>query len=233
MTVKVIFLDAAGTLIKPVRKVGESYALMAQKYRMDVAPSEISARFHLCFSSAPALAFPGALTRDIPSLERDWWKRLVERIFEPWGRFEGFDDYFSELFAYFAQPGSWALYAEVPETLSVLKQRGISLDVISNFDSRLLRILEGLGASQYLENIFISSRIGHAKPSREIFHAALECHGLSAESALHVGDSAETDFRGAVNAGLKAILLDRDGDDKSEPSLRISNLKELLSVVED
>jgi putative hydrolase of the HAD superfamily len=233
MTTKGVFFDAAGTLIKPVRKVGESYALIAQKYRMDVAPSDMSARFRACFASALPLAFPGAPASDIHALERNWWKRLVERIFEPWGRFEEFDDYFSELFAYFAEPHAWALYPEVTEALSALKQRGVILAVISNFDSRLVHILEGLSVAQYFEDIFVSSRVGHAKPSREIFDAVLNCYRLSAESALHVGDSAANDVRGAVNAGLKGILLDRDGDDESQLAPRISNLKELLPFLDD
>ena len=78
------------------------------------------------------------------------------------------------------------------------------LDVISNFDSRLNGILEGLGVAHRFEHIFISSRAGYAKPAPQIFHAALEQHGLRAGDALHVGDSEESDFRGANDAGLQA-----------------------------
>jgi putative hydrolase of the HAD superfamily len=232
MAIKAVFFDAAGTLIKPVRNVGESYAWIARNHGMDVAPSEISARFRLCFAAAPPLAFPGAAARDIQILERNWWRRLVERIFEPWGPFDGFDDYFAELFSYFAAPGSWALYPEVRETLSALKERPVILSVISNFDSRLVNILEGLGTAPFFADIFISSRVGHAKPAREIFDAALSRHGLAARTALHVGDSSETDVRGAIDAGLRGVLVDRDGHYEPECFPRICSLKELLSFVE-
>ena len=233
MTIRAVFFDAAGTLIKPVRNVGESYARIAHNYGINVAPSEISPRFRLCFAAAPPLAFPGASAGDIQVLERNWWRHLVELIFEPWGRFDGFDEYFSELFSYFAEPESWALYPEVRETLSALKERGVILGVISNFDSRLVNILEGLGTAKYFADIIISSRVGHAKPAREIFDAAVRRHGLAAQAALHVGDSSENDVRGAINAGLKGVLVDRDGDNEPTLSLRISSLKELLSFVED
>ena len=62
--------------------------------------------------------------------------------------------------------------------LKELKEQGLILDVISNFDSRLTGILEGLGVVRYLDRIFVSSRIGYAKPAREIFQA-----GLDAQSA--------------------------------------------------
>jgi putative hydrolase of the HAD superfamily len=81
MAIKAIFFDAAGTLIKPASRVGESYALIAKKYGKNVSTPEISERFRLCFDSAPPLAFPAANETDIENLERDWWRQLVLRVF--------------------------------------------------------------------------------------------------------------------------------------------------------
>jgi putative hydrolase of the HAD superfamily len=233
MTIKAIFFDAAGTLIKPARRVGESYGLFAGKYGMEVSVSEISKRFRICFDSAPPLAFPGATAANIERLERAWWKELVRRVFEPWDGFDRFDDYFSELFTYFAQSEAWTVYPEVTETLSALKERGVILGVISNFDSRLFGILQGLGAAHWFEHIFISSRVGHAKPAREIFYTALARHDLKAAEALHVGDSEENDFQGALNAGLRGVLIDRNGDGPAHPSARIRSLKSVPSLLHD
>ena len=63
--IKAVFFDAAGTLIKPARRVGESYAAIAAKYGKDVSPAELFERFRICFDGAPPLAFPGAATADI------------------------------------------------------------------------------------------------------------------------------------------------------------------------
>lgn len=233
MAIKVIFFDAAGTLIKPARPVGESYAVFARKYGIEVSEAEIAERFRRSFQSAPLLAFPGAPAARIEDLERAWWRELVRYIFEPWQGFQGFDDYFAELFAYFAQPEAWLLYPEVAETLSALERRRLGLSVISNFDSRLIGILEGLGAARWFEHVIVSSRVGFAKPQPGIFNAALERHGLAAEEALHVGDSEEKDFYGATQAGLKAILVDRSK--KTDPGLypRVVSLKEVLSFLHD
>src|SRR5262245_50419440 len=133
MAIRAIFFDAAGTLIQPVRRVGESYALLAKQYGVEISAAEIAARFRSCFHLAPPLAFLNVPAARIDGLEREWWKNLVRRVFEPRDRFQGFDDYFTELFAYFAQPEAWALYPEVTETLQILKSRGLALDVISNF----------------------------------------------------------------------------------------------------
>jgi putative hydrolase of the HAD superfamily len=228
MAIKAVFFDAAGTLIKPARRVGESYVVIAAKYGIDVSPAAISERFRACFDAATPLAFPGAATDQLAALERQWWKQLVRRVFEPWDRFTYFDDYFAELYAYFAQPDAWTLYPEVLDTLAALKERGLILDVISNFDSRLLEILRGVGAALWFDQIFVSSRVGYAKPHREIFHAALNHHGLSAPCAVHVGDSEENDLHGANQAGLKGILIDRGSQTPSATGLRVSSLKEIL-----
>jgi putative hydrolase of the HAD superfamily len=233
MAIKAIFFDAAGTLVKPSRRVGESYAVMARKYGLEAPAAEIAERFRLCFHAAPPLAFPGAPAVEIADLERAWWKALVRRIFEPWDGFQRFDECFAELFAYFAQPGAWLLYPEAEETLSALKRRGMVLGVISNFDSRLIGILEGLGVAHWFEHIFVSSRVGHAKPAPEIFQKALERHNLKAGDALHVGDSEENDLVGATTAGLNGVLVERSGETGSNLSPRIKSLSSILSLLDD
>jgi putative hydrolase of the HAD superfamily len=154
---------------------------------------------------------------------------LVARVFEPWGVFENFDKYFDELFAYFAAPSAWALYPEVLDTLAALRQRGVTLAVISNFDSRLVRILDGLGAGSWFADIFVSSRIGYAKPDRQIFEAALGQHDLAPANAMHVGDSETNDLFGAQNAGLKALLIDRSRPTDGTAPERIASLQEIVT----
>lgn len=231
MAIKAVFFDAVGTLIKPARRVGESYALLAAKYGLNVASSELTERFRCCFDAAPPLAFPGANLSHLGALERDWWRNLVLRVFEPWGRFERFDDYFAELFEYFAGAAAWKLYPEVAATLSALKQRGLVLDVISNFDSRLHRILAGLGVGECFDEVFVSSAVGHAKPDRRIFQAALQKNGLTPGQAAHIGDSETNDIRGATAAGLKAILIDRDAQQSSPGLSRVNSLDEIFSIL--
>jgi putative hydrolase of the HAD superfamily len=233
MTIKAVFFDAAGTLIKPARSVGESYAAIAAKHGKEVSSTNITERFRTCFDAAPRLAFPSATEDTVAALERDWWKSLVAQVFEPWSPFVRFEEYFAELFAYFASPNAWTLYPEVLETLTSLKERDLILDVISNFDSRLVRILDGLGAGAQFENIFVSSRVGYAKPDGRIFNAALSCHGLAPAQALHVGDSEINDLRGANQAGLKGILVERGKTSAAQASDRINSLRSILALLDD
>lgn len=228
-----IFFDAAGTLMRPVRPIGESYAVVAARHGMEVPAAEIAARFRARFGAAPPLAFPGADPKSIQGLEREWWKNLVRRVFDASGPFPRFDDYFDELFAYFARADSWALYPETLPTLRALEDRGLALAVISNFDSRLLDILAGLGVSPRFRSIVISSHAGYAKPAPEIFHHALRASRARAEEALHVGDSPDKDAAAARDAGLFGVLLDRKSRVKRDAFPRVQTLAGLLPLIEN
>lgn len=232
MTIRAVFFDAAGTLIQPTRPVGQSYALIAAKYGKEISVAEISERFRICFEASPPLAFGPAATTPIEQLERRWWKQLVRCVFASAGSFDRFDEYFDELFSYFAQPQAWALYPDVALTLSHLRQRGLILNVVSNFDSRLLGILDGLGAAAWFQDVFISSRIGFAKPARQIFEHVLARQQLAPGDVIHVGDSEAGDLRGADNAGIKALLIDRDSRPPARSPRHITNLTEIVAAVD-
>ncbi len=231
MAITAIFFDAAGTLIKTARPVGESYAIIAKKYGIDVAPAKLTERFRCCFEGSLPLAFPGATGAQLAALEQGWWKDLVLRVFAPWGPFERLDDYFAELFEYFAGAAAWTVYPEVPATLENLTVRGLALNVISNFDSRLHRIFAGLGIADQFNEVFVSSAVGHAKPDPRIFQAALQRHQLNAAQAVHIGDSEINDVGGAQSAGLKAIMVNRSGQHGSVAAPCVSNLTEIFPLV--
>ena len=233
MSIKAVFFDAAGTLITPVRPVGQTYTLLAKNYGVKVSSFEISERFRTCFAASPPLTFGPVSTESIEQLERDWWKKLVHCVFQPLGRFEQFDRFFMELFSYFARPEAWTLYPDVLETLSALQERRLALDVISNFDSRLIDILEGLGMAGCFEEVFISSRVGHAKPERQIFQRALKRHNLAPGEAMHVGDSEENDLYGAANAGLLGVLIDRSASGRPRDYRQIKTLNEIISILDE
>jgi putative hydrolase of the HAD superfamily len=233
---RAVFFDAAGTLFDTREPVGRSYARLARDYGADLPEAEVAERFRHAFGSGPGLAFgPGHAPAELRGLERDWWKRLVARTFEG-AEFTDFDAYFDALFAFFGDPANWRADPEAAATLDRLKDRRIRLGVISNFDHRLYGILDGLGLARYFDTITISSEAGYAKPSPELFTAALDRAAVGAAEALHVGDSERLDLGGALSAGLWAALIDRDaprdGPALAGRSARIPSLASLLKLTQ-
>ena len=209
--IRAAFFDAAGTLFEAREPIGRTYARIARTFGVDASEDAVAAGFRRAFGDAPGLAFGvGHPAGELRRLEREWWRKRVAETFAGIGRFADFDAYFDALFAYFGDPAHWAADDEAAALLLRLKDRGIKLGVISNFDYRLYRILDGLDLTRHFETITISSEAGHAKPRREVFDFALSRAGVNAHEAMHIGDSEHLDFLPAGDVGMAAVLIDRE-----------------------
>ena len=232
---KTIFFDAAGTLFKTRRPVGDFYADVARDFGANVSGKEIAAAFRHSFGSAPGLAFGrGHPASELRRLEREWWRERVAETFNGLHQFEDFDAYFDALFEFFGDPANWIVYDDVFAALEELRGAGLRLGVISNFDARLYRLLEGLGLARFFESVTISSDAGYAKPSPRLFQVALAAMAASADEALHVGDAPHLDVAGAKAAGIEAILIRRLAQGAparpANPNV-VSSFAELVSIV--
>ena len=206
---RTVFFDGAGTLFHTREPAGLSYAKIARRFGLDADERLVTDSFKRAFAAAPGLAFgPGRQPSQLRELERDWWRRVVRETFAKLGQFPDFEAYFEALFAFFADPANWICDPQAQILLAALRESGLGLGVISNFDHRIYRILEALKLRRYFDSITISSEAGYAKPSPEIFRIALERHSVSASQALHVGDSEPLDAVGARAAGIACILID-------------------------
>lgn len=209
---KVIFLDAMGTLFDLKSSVGEIYQRYALKYGVEVAAPAIEAAFITSFKSAPPLAFSGTELAAIKQQEFSWWKQVVTATFtelEVQEKFTDFNSFFSEIYFYFGTKEPWYLFPDTVDSLKLWRDRGITLGVISNFDSRLLEVLNQLDLEQFFTSITISSTAGFAKPEANIFQIALDKHQARSSEALHIGDNPIEDYEGAQQAGLGALWLNR------------------------
>jgi putative hydrolase of the HAD superfamily len=100
-------------------------------------------------------------------------------------------------------------YPDAAPALGVVRSLGLRAAVVSNWDCSLGSVLEDLGLGGLLNVVVTSAQAGAAKPDPAIFVVALQEVQCSAENALFVGDSPETDIAGARSAGLRAVLIDR------------------------
>jgi putative hydrolase of the HAD superfamily len=120
-------------------------------------------------------------------------------------------------------------YPDAAPALRALRERGLRLVVVSNWDVSLHERLEETGLAPLVDGAVASAALGHAKPERAVFERALAVAGVEAEAALHVGDSPREDVEGALAAGLRAVLLVRDGGRGAVPAgvPTIASLSEL------
>jgi HAD superfamily hydrolase (TIGR01509 family) len=113
----------------------------------------------------------------------------------------------------------FSAYSDAVPALSALHDRGLRLVVVSNWDCSLPRVLDGCGLGEMLDGTITSAGAGARKPDPAIFERALELAGCEPEEALHVGDTADEDQAGARAAGIRSLLIDRDGGNGDIASL--------------
>lgn len=203
-----IFFDAAGTLIGLARPAGWHYALIARRHGLPADEARMESAFRKVWKERPLrAASPGPRLED----DRPWWRALALDVLhtaEPSAAEIDENAWFDELYGHFAEPGVWILYDDAARCLDRLNGR-YRLAVVSNFDRRLLRVLEELGLGGKFERVFISSEIGCEKPAPAIFRRALDAMNLEPMRCLHVGDDPERDWAGAAAAGIPVFRVRR------------------------
>ncbi|MGP0595311.1 HAD-IA family hydrolase [Nitrospira sp. T9] len=230
--IKVIFFDAVGTLFDVKGSVGEVYLTYAKKYGVpdtEHTQHALNAAFKQTMKDMPLPIFSVERPEKLKQCERLWWFDVVHAVFYRVGMFEGFDEFFEEVFEAFGKPIHWELFPETLEILAELKGKGFELGIISNFDSRFFQVSRGLGLNTFFDSVTISGLVGSAKPAKNIFAHALDEHMVIPQEALHVGDHPIEDFEGARQAGLHAVLIDRSTNSLPHHSQTLSNLNQLSS----
>ncbi|MFE2136308.1 HAD family hydrolase, partial [Streptomyces sp. NPDC059466] len=105
----------------------------------------------------------------------------------------------------------WALFPDVLPALDALatshRHAVLSNSSVHN-QERKLRVL---GVRDRFEALLCAAELGVSKPAAAAFHAACAALGLPPHRVAYVGDHPEIDGRGAAEAGLLSVWIDRDG----------------------
>lgn len=205
---RAVLFDAAGTLIRLVEPVGETYARWGRRFGLELEPSRLQKGFVESLRSMPRMVFAGESPRRTEELERAWWRELVARTLAAAKQSpdsDGFEDYFDLLFRHFATADAWRVVPGGREVLVELRERRVRTGIVSNFDHRLHGLLEALQLRPILDAVVLPSDAGAVKPDPRIFQLALQRIGVAAKEALYVGDDPKEDLEGARAAGLASI----------------------------
>jgi putative hydrolase of the HAD superfamily len=105
---------------------------------------------------------------------------------------------------------SFVAFDDAAPALTALREEGIRLVVVSNWDVSLHEVLERTGLSALLDGAISSAEAGAAKPDPLPVRLALRLAGVAADAAWLVGDTA-ADVGAARAAGVRPMLLARGG----------------------
>ncbi|MCH0565796.1 MULTISPECIES: HAD family hydrolase [unclassified Streptomyces] len=106
---------------------------------------------------------------------------------------------------------AWSLFPDVLPALDALAASHRHA-VLSNSSLTVQdRKLRTLGLHDRFEIILCAAELGVSKPEAAAFHAACDALTLAPHQVAYVGDHPEIDGRGAAEAGLLSVWIDRDG----------------------
>ena len=228
-----VFFDLYNTLagFRPSRYEIQSEALA--DFGISVTPEGILRGYYL----ADAFMSEQNATKPVRSLDRDeqrvffaeYERRVLrgagvevsqEQAWQIWRRIRKIDY-------------GLALFNDTIPALNVCRQMGLTVGLISNMNQSGDELADSMGLLPYIDFSITSHEVGAEKPNPLIFERALERAEAQPERAVHVGDQITSDIAGAVNAGINAVLLDRDGNHKGYTAQpRITGLEELPALLE-
>lgn len=217
-----IVFDAVGTLFYADPPVADVYGSIAKGFGIAIDPRTVRRRF---MTAMAQFASPAPLDDDA---ERRRWIARVRFVFAEAMTAESqprFDELFKALWNHFAQPDAWRLFGDVEGGLDLAQRRGFHLAVGSNFDSRLLPIVDGLLPNRF-DVVLPATILGAAKPDSDFFRGVEARMNLAPERLTMIGDDPRDDAAGATVAGWSCRLVSAD------PASRVKGSpRSLMAVV--
>jgi FMN phosphatase YigB (HAD superfamily) len=122
-------------------------------------------------------------------------------------------------------------YDDALPALKSIKSRDLIIGVISNIGQEIDSYCDELGFSPLLDFKVTSFEVGFDKPRPEIFQLALKKAGCAASEAIFIGDQYEQDITGSRGVGMKPVLIDRDGKNKSCDCKVINTLLSISEIL--
>ncbi|GJP37491.1 hypothetical protein CLOM_g21889 [Closterium sp. NIES-68] len=198
---RALLVDAAGTLVEPSEPVTKVYASVGRKYGVSYSEDEILQRYRH--------AYVQPWRKSILRYEDDarpFWQYVVS---ESTGC--SHPDYLEELYQYYTTKEAWRLTdPHAKEAFCAIRDAGVKIAVVSNFDTRLRTVLKELDCHDWFDAIAVSAEVQAEKPNPVIFHSACDLVGVDPHHAVHVGDDRRNDLWGARDAGCSAWLWQDD-----------------------
>ncbi|MFE9612509.1 HAD family hydrolase [Streptomyces sp. NPDC006012] len=130
---------------------------------------------------------------------------------------------------------AWSLFPDVLPVLDALAASHRHA-VLSNSSLRVQDPkLRALGVRDRFEAVLCAAELGVSKPAGAAFLAACAALELPPHEVAYVGDHPEIDGRGAAEAGLLSVWIDRVGEPAGDTAVaaarRISSLAELPPIL--
>ncbi|XP_035676837.1 haloacid dehalogenase-like hydrolase domain-containing protein 3 [Branchiostoma floridae] len=235
---KLLTLDCTNTLFKLKSTSGTIYAAVADSHGIKVDSTKLDSAFLKNYKEQSQSYSNFGCMSGIST--KVWWTDLVKKTFLDSGvpKSPALDTVAKQLFEEFNGGKHWEVYPQTKEALEAIRDKGVKLGVISNFDERLPKVLSELDLCHLFDFVLTSVDAQVAKPDCQIFQLALQLAGnVQPSHAVHLGDNLRLDVEPALRVGMHAIWINRNNVDVPPELLEcdkfhaVSNIEEVVKCI--
>lgn len=234
VTIRTVLFDAGETLVYPHPSFPELFAEVLRSHGQEVDPVRVQEVVSVYSQRFAENARKGRqqLWSTSKEASRLFWLAVYRMFLEDVGITDDHEPIAEELYEAFSDPSKYRVHEDAVPALERLRSAGVTLGLVSNFESWLADLLESLGIASYFPVQVISGIEGVEKPDPKIFEIALERTGTAAQDAAYVGDHPMFDAEAAANAGLVAVLVDRRDRYPDTEFIRVRSLEEVPDALQ-
>ena len=231
MRFRAVFFDVGETLVHVDPSFADLFVTVlagAGHERSVDDVREASAHVYARFSEA---ARDGSMWTTTSERSRVFWTSVYERMLDELD-IAGDDGLAPTLHREFTRMENYVLFEDVRPTLASLRDAGLLLGIVSNFEAWLE---DWFGVHELIETFpvrVISGIEGIEKPDERIFRIALERGSMSPEESAYVGDSPEFDVDPPAALGMFPVLVDRRNRFPDHAGARVTDLRDLPAILE-
>jgi putative hydrolase of the HAD superfamily len=229
--IRAVFFDVGETLVHVDPSFADLFVTVlagAGHERSGDQVRDASAHIYARFSEA---ARDGSMWTTSPERSREFWTSVYERMLGEL-RVPNDDGLASTLYREFTRMENYVLFDDVRPAIAALRQAGLLLGVVSNFEAWLE---DWFGVHELVETFpvrVISGIEGIEKPDERIFRLALDRAGVDAAASAYVGDNPEFDVDPPAALGMFPVLVDRRDRFPDHAGARVRDLRQLLATLE-
>jgi putative hydrolase of the HAD superfamily len=202
---RAVLLDAMGTLLTFADPAPRLRAALRDRLGVDVGEDAARAAIRAEIAYYRAHLHRGRDAASLAALRADCAAAMRPAL--------GIDAPFAVLTAALLDALAFFAYPDSAPALRALRAAGLRLVVVSNWDASLHERLAETGLAPLVDGAVASAELGAAKPDGAMFARGLALAGADRASAWHVGDSVAADVEGALAAGIRPVLIARDGSE--------------------
>jgi putative hydrolase of the HAD superfamily len=231
--IKAVFFDVGNTLIHPAIPTSEQCRRMLEQHGFVVSREQVSAAMRIADTHHMAryhkLNDDWAHPHTIQSLWLDYYRHVFDLL-----HFTDHDQQLAyDLIRWYGQPQAWQPYPDVATILPTIAERDLVVGAVSDWGRTLTSILHAHQIAPHLDFVIASGNIGLSKPNVQLYRLALDRANVQPHEALHIGDSYYADVCGARGAGIHPVLLDRSASLPPLDCRVVTDLLQLLSLLDD